>query len=460
MAQKSLWDNFLSIFNKSASAVNKRQDTSALTSTKIPNAPKKPIPTDIITKTHQSHLARLKDDEEARRRASENRKKQQESSSGSGITSEGDAGEEVLEDSGSDSGGGETSEGETGSSGATSPLLEGSMTFEELIGEICNGIDLLFICKRSTVVVTDYSGIYAEAKYLRDNYHSSVQAEDIALWQLEDGTYELDVNEYGFYNTVIVEYKNGVIKESYEDLVRVYGEVPITYTEKTLNKSSAIMKAKAYLAAHVRDFDMSVKANLLHDADIDIGDIVTLENPMTMRNQYRIDKEKRDPEYFFVMGNSINWDGSGPILNSIELRYGAKSPEKKEVPEMGASYTKSSESSSSNKETNKAIEEVGKLASKIKYSGVCQTHDCVKSKQAGDCHGMSDFIACELISRGVEAKIKQYATAYVGNHRSVLYKDTNGNWKRFPYRKYNVSYLFRDTNGVTKGSDVSTTCGG
>lgn len=391
--------------------------------------------------------------------------KKQQASSNSGITSAGEAGYDTLSgggDSGSSDSGVGTDSGSTsgtdsgsdsGSSGTTSPLLEGSMSFEELIKEICDGIDLIFVCKRSTVVVADYESIYAEAKYLRDNYHSSVQAEDIALWQLEDGTYELDVAEYGFYNTVIIEYKNGVVKESYEDLVRVYGEVPITYTEKKLDKTSAIMKAKAYLAAHVRDFDMSVKANLLHDADIDIGDIVTLENPMTMRNQYRADKEKRDPEYLFVTANSISWDGEGPILNSIELKYGAKSPDKKEVPESGTGgYTGSN---NSNVET--AIEEVGKLAEKISYSGACQTHDCVQSKKAGDCWGMSDYIACELKSRGVDAKIKQYA-AIASNHRSVLYKDSTGDWKRFPYRNYKINQLFRDTDAVKSGSDVNTTC--
>ena len=180
------------------------------------------------------------------------------SSAGSNITTENDAGVDSLTGGSSSSSDGSSSDGtDSSSSGTTSPLLEGSMTFEELVKEICDGIDLIFVCKRSTVVVADYESIYAEAKYLRDNYHSSVRAEDIALWQLEDGTYELDVSEYGFYNTVIIEYKNGTIKESYEDLVRVFGEVPITYTEKKLDKTSAIMKAKAYLAAHVRDFDMS-----------------------------------------------------------------------------------------------------------------------------------------------------------------------------------------------------------
>ena len=347
-----------------------------------------------------------------------------------------------------------------GSSGPTSPLLEGEMTFEELIGEICNGIDLIFVCKRSTVVISDYETVYAEAKYLRDNYHSSVKAEDIALWQLEDGSYELDVQEYGFYNTVVVHYKDGSIEESYDDLVRIYGKVKKEYKDKKLDKTSAIMKAKAYLAAHVRDFDMSVKAKLLHEPEIDIGDIVTLEKPMTMRDQYRKDYEKRDPEYFFVMGNSIDWDGEGPIINDIELRYGAKSPEKKEVPEVGSNGYSSDSTSGANGITgnvSQAIDEVGKMAGKISYSGACQTHDCVKQQNTGDCWGMSDFIACELKSRGVNAKILEYP-AIASNHRSVKYQDQTGQWVRFPYRQYNVEYNFRDTDAVDSGSEVSSSC--
>lgn len=414
-----------------------------------------------VSKQHQSHLSRLADDAAVRQRKNED-------SSGSGITDQQTAGQDSLSGGGGSSGGtsgssdgttgsSDGTDGTGGSSGPVSPLTSGEMTFEELVGEICNGIDLIFVCKRSTVVVTDYETLYAEAKYLRDTYHSSVKAEDIALWQLEDGSYELDVNEYGFYNTVIIKYKNGTIEESYEDLVRVYGKVAKTYEEPKLDKTSAIMKAKAYLAAHVRDFDMSVKASLLHDADIDIGDIVTLDNPMTMRNQYRQDWEKRDPEYFFVMGNSINWEGDGPILNDIELRYGAKSPEKKEVPETGSPGYTSEESNSFNGDTEAAIKEVGELASKISYSGACQTHDCVQQQKTGDCHGMSDYIACELKSRGVQTKIYEYA-ATASNHRSVKYLDKTGQWVRFPYRNFGVDSRFRDTDGVESGSEINSTC--
>ncbi len=372
----------------------------------------------------------------------------EQSSSGNGFIDIGSAGADALGGTGAS----------TGSGGSISPLIEGEMTFEELVGEICNGIDLCFIVKRSTVVVTDYESLYAEAKYLRDNHHSAVESEDMKLWQLEEGSYELDVAEYGFYNTVVVNYKDGTVKESYEDLVRVYGEVPITYDDKTVDKTTAIMKAKAYLAAHVRDFEMTVKATLLHDADIDIGDIVTIENPMTMRDAYRQETEGRDPEYFFVTGNSIEWTGEGPIMNDIELRYGAKSPNKKEVPEVGAGYSGDS-SSSSTGNVQAALDEVGKQWSHIGYCGSCQTSSCVKQTGCGDCWGASDLIACELSSKGVTTKIVQYA-AIASNHRSVLYKDSDGTWKDFPYREYGFNTLFNNTSGSASGTEVSKSCGG
>lgn len=383
--------------------------------------------------------------------------------SGSG-ESGGSDGTESGNSGGSDGGSSDGSEGsssddggsESEGSGTVSPLLEGSMTFEEMVGEICKGIDLIFAVKRSTVVITDYEGIYAEAKYLRDKNSKAVKGEDISLHQLEEGTYELDVSEYGFYNTVKVHYKNGTVTESYEDLVRVYGKVVIEYNEKKLDKTSAIMKAKAYLAAHVRDFDMATKANILWDGDIDIGDIVTIDNPLTTRDKIRVDVEKRDPEYFFVLGKSVEWEGDLPITGTLDLRYGAVSPETKEVPESGTSYSSSSNALSG--DIQKAIDEVGKMAEKISYSGACQTHDCVQSKKTGDCWGMSDYIACELKSRGVEIQIKQYDSGYVGNHRSVLYKDSTGQWKDFPYRKYAINELFRNTSNSKRGSNVKSTC--
>ena len=187
----------------------------------------------------------------------------------------------------------------TGQQSNTSPLVNGEMTFEELVGEICNGIDLLFLCKRSTVVVTDFETIFAEAKYLRDNNYSAVSDEDIKLFQLEDDSYELNINQHGFYNTVYVEYDKGKVKESFDDLVRVYGEVPITYKDKKVNKTTAQMKAKDELS-----------------------------------------------EYLFVKGVSTSWEGDGYIESDLEMQFSPTSPERREVPTVGTKNTGGSGTSS------------------------------------------------------------------------------------------------------------------
>ena len=232
-----------------------------------------------------------------------------------------------------------------------SPLLKGEMTFEELVGEICNGIDLMFLCKRSTVVVTDFSTIFAEAKYLRDNHYSAVSAEDIKLYQLDEDSYELNIDQHGFYNTVYVEYDKGVVKESFDQFVRSFGEMSIRYKEPKIDKTTAVMKAKAYLAAHLRDFEMEVKATILTEPDIDIGDIVTLDNPQTMHNKLKT-SEGGDAEYLFVKGVNTSWDGDGMIESDLELQFSPTSPAKKEVPTAGTTGTSTSTEGTSSGNTS------------------------------------------------------------------------------------------------------------
>lgn len=237
-----------------------------------------------------------------------------------------------------------SSSGSSGESSDVSPLLQGEMSFEELVGSICNGIDLLFLTKRSTVVVDDFESIFAEAKYLRDNHSSVVEGENIKLWQLQEDSYEMEVNQHGFYNTVYVKYKNGTVRESFDEYVGVYGEIPITYNEQNLDKTGAQMKAKAYLAAHVRDFNMSINLSMLTEGDIDIGDIVTVNNPKTLLNDIRI-KDGRDPEYLFVNGLSTNWEGDSILTTDLELKLAPVSPENLEVPSSGVATGKNKSSS-------------------------------------------------------------------------------------------------------------------
>lgn len=218
-----------------------------------------------------------------------------------------------------------TSSSATGSYTGYSPLLSGEQSFQQLVAEITNGINILVLCKRNIIKVTDFETLYAEAQVLRAN--KKYVDEDIHLWQLEDGTYELDVNEYGFYNTVNVVYSGGVITETYEDLVRVYGVMAKTYYDKTLTKSQAQAKAKAYLAAHIQEFGMEIKCSILHNPAIEIGDIVTLENPMTLRDAVK-KVNKGLPEYLFVKDMSISWDDGGPIRNDLVLSYSPEAPER------------------------------------------------------------------------------------------------------------------------------------
>lgn len=367
--------------------------------------------------------------------------------------------------SGSSGSSGKSANGQSSSgSSDVAPLLNGEETFEELIGDICKSIDLIFAVKRSTVVVTDYESIYAQAKYLRDHQKSVVASEDIKLWQIEDGSYELDVNQYGYYNTVKVHYKDGVVVEDYEDLVNVFGTVAIDYHEPKIDKATAQMKAKAYLAAHVRDFDMAVRATILHDGDIEIGDIVTIENPMSMRDENR-KLQKRDPEFYFVKGNSVSWEGKGAIKSDLDLRYGAESPEGREIPEAGTQYKNSKDKNNgvASKDLQAALDQVGQACGKLSYCNACQTASCTKSTGCGDCYGMSDLIACELQDLGVETKIVQYAspTSGSGTHRTVRYKDSNGQWQDFPYSKYGFVTDFK-TLPASKTSNhiIPKTCGG
>lgn len=218
-----------------------------------------------------------------------------------------------------------TSSSAEGSYQGYSPLLSGEQSFQQLVAEVTNGINILVLCKRNIIKVTDFETLYAEAKVLRDN--KKYVDEDIHLWQLEDGTYELDVNEYGFYNTVNVVYSGGVVTETYEDLVRVFGIMAKTYYDKTLTKSQAQAKAKAYLAAHIQEFGMEIKCSILHNPAIEIGDIVTLENPMTLRDAVK-KVNKGLPEYLFVKDMSISWDDGGPIRNDLVLSYSPEAPER------------------------------------------------------------------------------------------------------------------------------------
>lgn len=326
----------------------------------------------------------------------------------------------------------------------SNPMLAGEKTFQEIISEICDGIDILFLCKKNRVVVTDFEQIYADALYLRENNNSNVKDEDIKLWQLEDGSYELNVDQFGFYNAVIVYYNGGKVYEQFDDLVDVYGVQVKTYNDKTLTKSQAQAKAKAYLAAHVRDFNMGINASVLENG-IDIGDIVTLDNPMSYHNYKKI------PEYLFTQGVSISWDGDY-IYTDLELKYGPESPERPEVPTTGVGSVRGS--SSGNTDESGLIQIGNDLASKYKFSHSSSSYCAMRSVGSGDCFAWSGALWQELKNAGYIPRVVQYPTAYSPHHRSVQYKNSSGQWVDYPYGSTNIPWGPQATSGSKNGTVV------
>lgn len=199
-------------------------------------------------------------------------------------------------------------------------------TYEDVMRNICSAIDAQFFIVDTTVCCVSFNALMAMSS--SEAIVKAIQPR-IEYWQLQHDSYELDVNQYGYYNTVIIKYKNGVVKRSFEDLVRVYGEVPITYKEPTLNYEGAQLKAQAYLAAHVRDFGMQVRATILHTGKITVASFVKMQNPLTMSESL-----------LYVYGMSVQWDAGGQtILCDLDLRYGPENPDNLEIPEYGLPYS-------------------------------------------------------------------------------------------------------------------------
>ena len=203
---------------------------------------------------------------------------------------------------------------------------DGEYTYEDIMVNIASAIDAQFFIVDTTVCFVSFNALMAMGS--SEAVAKSIQPR-IEFWQMQEDSYELDVNQYGYYNTVIIKYKNGTLKRSYEDLVRVYGELAVTYEEKSLNYEAAQLKAQAYLSAHIRDFGMEVKATILYTGKICVSNFIKIQNPLTMSESL-----------FYVYGTSIQWDASNQtLICDLDLRYGPENPDGLEVPEVGLGYT-------------------------------------------------------------------------------------------------------------------------
>lgn len=203
---------------------------------------------------------------------------------------------------------------------------ESDYTFNDLMQNIASSIDAQFFIVDTTVCFISFNAMMTMKS--SETIAKAIKPR-IEYWQLLDKSYELDINQYGYYNTVIIKYKDGTIKRSFEDLVRVYGEIPITYKEPDLNYEGAQMKAHAYLAAHVRDFGMEVRFNMLYSGKITVGSFVRVQNPLTMSESL-----------LYIYGLNVQWSADGQTLTcDVDCRYGPENPDDPEIPEYGLDYT-------------------------------------------------------------------------------------------------------------------------
>ena len=207
----------------------------------------------------------------------------------------------------------------------------GDYTYEEVLHNIASAIDAHFFIIDTTVCFMSFNALLAQSQIIQKNVMPTIE-----FWQLQEGSYELDLNQYGYYNTVHVKYKNGVVTKRYDDLVRVFDEIAITYDEPKLDYEGAMLKAQAYLSAHIRDFGMELKATILHTGKIAPATFIKLQNPLTMSEGL-----------FFIQGTSIQWSADNQtLICDLDLRFGPENPDGLEIPEAGVSYLPSSSGSS------------------------------------------------------------------------------------------------------------------
>ena len=195
-------------------------------------------------------------------------------------------------------------------------------TYFDVLSSIASAIDAHMYMVKDTCYFISFPVLF-----LMDREESGLEEEPLLIdfWMQEDDSFEFDVNQYGFYTTVIVNYRSGSVIAENEDLVRVFGQMPITYDEPKLTKTQAEAKAQAYLSAHIRDFAMTIKVTVLHTGKIQVGSFIKLRNPQTMSENL-----------YYVYGISTSWDGdNGTFKSDLDLRYGPENPDNPEIPEYG-----------------------------------------------------------------------------------------------------------------------------
>ena len=250
---------------------------------------------------------------------------------------------------------------------------DGENTYEDVLRQIASAIDAQFFIVDDIVNFVSFNTLFTDlnswdykTNKLNNNSKSNVLKSygvpTIEMWQLQHDSFKEDISQYGMYNTVEVEYANGTVKAAYDDLVRVYGEIKVIYKEKDLSYDAAVLKANAYLSAHVRDFSMEVSASVLHTGKLYAGSFIKIKNPLTMSDNF-----------LFINGLTTSWyAGESTMVSDLDLRYGPENPDDPEVPEVGTEgFT--SESTDGITYTGEITGDVAQMAKRL--TAGCKTKD-------------------------------------------------------------------------------------
>lgn len=94
------------------------------------------------------------------------------------------------------------------------------------------------------------------------------------------------------------------------------------------------------------------------------------------------------------------------------------------------------------------LKTVANIAKKYRYNldTGASTYSAMKQSGVGECWAFSDLIFTELKKRKVSCRICQYPTSMSERHRTVVYKNSKGQWVNFPYKKYGLSRMLYPTS--------------
>lgn len=270
--------------------------------------------------------------------------------------------------------GGHTSGGTSGASVGGGAVSIPDKTFYGLIKQIIGAIDGVFIIANNMAYLLSFKDFY-EYRDLYDKYVPVIDRKDVL-----DNSLVRNWTTDGYYNSVEVEYADGIIKYQNDALVQQYGENTFYYSFPDDDEETAKAKADALLGAHIRDYSTEIQLSIFYNENITAGSWVKLHKSLSQLsgkthreilqdaqkktkkfstrhkgiditnlvektitqdnitktiqtitdkegNKFDIEIDKSEYELFFVQSYTCRWDKDNALIMDLTLKYGPDTPE-------------------------------------------------------------------------------------------------------------------------------------